>query len=226
MALSMRDGFHRRIYFFGEYEQKTTALFRRLVVPGSTVFDAGANVGYFSMLSCELGAGVVRAFEPYPPVRELLMRNASRQSITDIEVVAAACSDHEGTMSLYLAEPSNTGTSSLTRSRENSVQVDVVTLDGYAERTNTRPDLLKIDVEGHEMEVLVGAQSLLETARPIVIAEVGAAKRENVIELMRSHRYEPHSILADGSLGVHGEKAGRGPENICFRPSHLHAGNR
>ena len=38
MALSMRDTFHRNIYFFGEYERRTTALFRRLVTAGSTVF--------------------------------------------------------------------------------------------------------------------------------------------------------------------------------------------
>jgi FkbM family methyltransferase len=217
MALSMRDGFHRRIYFFGEYERATTALFRNLVGAGSTVFDVGANVGYFSMLSCELGAGVVRAFEPNPAVRELLVRNASLQSI-DIDVVPVACGDHDGRMSLYLAGPSNTGASSLSPRGGDSVEVDVITLDAYAERTNTRPDLLKIDVEGHEREVLKGARALLDTTRPTVIAEVGEDKRDEVVELMRSHRYEPHSILADGSLGAHGPKQKRGPENICFRP--------
>ena len=221
MALSMSDGFHRRIYFFGEYERATTALFRSLVGAGSTVFDVGANVGYFSMLSCELGAGVVRAFEPNPTVRELLVRNASLQPI-DIDIIPAACSDHEGTMPLYLAGPSNTGASSLTGAGgEDSVVVDVITLDAYAERTNTRPDLLKIDVEGHEREVLAGAGSLLDTKRPTVIAEVGEDKRDDVVELMRSHRYQPHSILADGSLGVHGPKRKGGPENICFRPDPL-----
>ena len=183
MALSMRDYQHRRIYFYGEYEPATTALFRRLVIPGSTVFDVGANVGYFSMLSCELGAAAVRAFEPNPSVRRLLVRSASLQS-SDIEIVPAACSDHEGTMPLYLSDPRNTGASSLKRSTESSVDVDLITLDGYARRTNTRPDLIKIDVEAHELEVLVGARSLLETARPTVIAEIAETKREDVIELM------------------------------------------
>jgi FkbM family methyltransferase len=218
MALSMRDSFHRGIYFFGEYEPATTALFRRLVVAGSTVFDVGANVGYFSMLACELGADVVRAFEPNPTVRPLLETSASLQPI-DIEVVPAACSDHDGTMPLYLSDPRNTGASSFTRPGEVSVDVDVITLDGYAHRTNTRPDLVKIDVEGHESEVLAGARSILETARPIVISEVGETKRENVVELMRTHGYEPHSILPDGSLGAHGAKTTAGPENICFLPS-------
>ena len=172
------------------------------------------------MLSCELGAGVVCAFEPQPPVRELLARNASLQSKTDIEVVAAACSDHDGRMPLYLADPRNTGASSLMPRSEDFIEVDVLTLDGYAKRTNANPDLLKIDVEGHEREVLVGARTLLQTARPVVIAEVGAVRRDDVVELMRSLDYEPHSILPDGSLGVHGPKVRSGPENICFRPQH------
>jgi FkbM family methyltransferase len=171
------------------------------------------------MLSCELGAAAVRAFEPNPSVRRLLVRSASLQS-SDIEIVPAACSDHEGTMPLYLSNPRNTGASSLKRSTESSVDVDLITLDGYARRTNTRPDLIKIDVEAHELEVLVGARSLLETARPTVIAEIAETKREDVIELMKRYRYAPHRILADGSTGVHGEKLAAGlPENICFVPS-------
>src|SRR6202051_4453033 len=53
IALSMRDHQHRAIYFYGEYEPEITALFRRLVGPGSGVFDGGADAGYFSTLSRE-----------------------------------------------------------------------------------------------------------------------------------------------------------------------------
>lgn len=217
IALSMRDAHHRRIYFYGEYEPATTALFRRLVVPGSTVLDVGANAGYFSMLSCELGASV-RAFEPNPNVRELLERSASLQA-GDIAIVPAACSDHDGTMPLYLSNPRNTGASSLTRTTGNHVDVALITLDGYARSTNTRPDLIKIDVEGHEYEVLVGARWLLETARPTVIAEVGESKRDEVIQLMDGYGYAPHRILPDGSTGGGGPRLSAGPENICFLPT-------
>ena len=217
MALSMQDSHHRRIYFYGEYEPATTALFRRLVTPGSTVFDVGANAGYFSLLSCQLGA-VVRSFEPNPNVRAMLERSASLQS-SDIEIVAAACSDHEGTLPLYLSNPTNTGASSLTRPTANHVDVDLIALDDYARRTDARPDLIKIDVEGHEYEVLVGARGLLETIRPTVIAEVGESKRGEVIGLMEGYRYAPHRIRPDGSTVAAGPKLASGPENICFLPT-------
>ena len=219
MALSMRDHQHRHIYFYGDYEPATTALIRRLVVPGFTVFDVGANAGYFSLLCCELDAGAVHCFEPNPTVCRLLSRSASAQS-SNIEVVGAACSDHEGTMPLYLSDPGNTGLSSLNRITENPVDVDVITLDGYARRSGIRPDFIKIDVEGHEREVLVGAQWLLETARPVVIAEIAEASRDDLVELMEGYGYVPRRILADGSTGVHGSKLTPGePENICFMPS-------
>lgn len=217
MALSMRDVFHRRIYFYGEYEDATTALFRRIVTPGSTVFDVGANAGYFSILSCELGAARVRAFEPNPSVRSLLERSATLQQ-TDIEIVPAACSDHAGTMPFYLSNPRNTGASSLTRVTHASVDVEVMTLDEYAERTNTRPDVIKVDAEAHEYEVLAGARRLLTTTRPTVVVEIVKRRREEVIQLMVSYGYTPHRILADGSTDVHGPRPLTGLENICFLP--------
>ncbi len=215
MALSMRDHQHRSIYFYGEYEPEITALFRRLLAPGSVVFDVGANAGYFSILSRELGA-TVHSFEPNPNVRALLSRSANLGP-GGITVVAAACSDHPGRMPLYLSEPGNTGMTSLIVPAERSVEVDVITLDDYAERTHTHPDLIKIDVEGHEREVLSGAEELLAAARPTVIAEVGGPE---TIELMESFGYTPLRILPDGSTAAHdGElHAVGGYENVCFSP--------
>jgi FkbM family methyltransferase len=216
IALCMRDHQHRAIYFLGEYEPEITALFRRLVTPGSTVFDVGANVGYFSILAGELGAAV-HAFEPNPRVRALLARSVGL-GLSDIEVVPAACSDCSGTAPLFLSDSANTGMSGLTVPTERRVEVDLITLDEYAGRTRARPDLLKVDVEGHEREVLAGAQSLLRTARPTVIAETSAV---DTIELMRSCSYLPRRILPDGSTAAHDGRLRLigGYENICFVPS-------
>src|ERR1700733_2694763 len=65
IALSMRDHQHRRIYFYGDYEPEIDRVFRSLVVPGATVFDVGANAGYFAVRASELGA-TAHAFEPNP----------------------------------------------------------------------------------------------------------------------------------------------------------------
>jgi FkbM family methyltransferase len=219
IVLSMRDHQHRAIYFYGEHEPDITVLFRRFVSAGSTVFDVGANVGYFSILSRELGASV-HAFEPNPAVQALLSTSVSLGP-GGIEVVPAACSDHEGTMVLYVAQPGNTGMTSLATSAAGSAErqheVDVITLDDYARRTGARPDVMKVDVEGHEHEVLLGAKWLLETARPTVIAETGSTA---TVDLMRGLGYTPYRIADDGSTVAHdGElRLVGGYEDICFMP--------
>jgi FkbM family methyltransferase len=170
IALSMRDHQHRSIYFYGEYEPEITALFRDLVTPGCTVFDIGANAGYFSILSRELGARV-HAFEPNPDVRALLSRSVALGT-GGIEVVACACSDHEGTMPFYPSDDGNTGRSGLMVKRDTSVEVDVITVDAYVSRTQSHPQLVKIDVEGAELSVLQGMSETLRSDRPTLIIEL------------------------------------------------------
>lgn len=215
MALSMRDHHHRAIYFLGEHEPEITALFRRLLRPGATVFDVGANAGYFSVLSRELGASAVHAFEPNPRIRALLTRSAQLRPGT-ITIVAAACGEHEGTASLQLSDPANTGMTSLTTNGA-GIEVKLIKLDAYAQRTGARPDLIKIDVEGHEHAVLAGASALLRDCGPVVIAETGSLE---TIELMAAHGYRAHRILDDGSTEAHDGRLQLvgGYENVCFMP--------
>jgi FkbM family methyltransferase len=215
MALCMRDHQHRYIYFHGDYEPEIAALFRRFLTPGSTVFDVGANAGYFSILSAELGARV-HAFEPNPSVRALLARSVQLGS-GEIAVIPAACSDRDGRIALYLSDPQNTGMSSVNGGEGTRIEVDTLTLDAYARRTGAHPSLIKVDVEGHEREALAGAAGLLAATRPVVIAETGG---KATLELMGDLSYEPYRIGADGSLAAHDgrlELVG-GYENICFMP--------
>jgi FkbM family methyltransferase len=216
MALAVEDHQHREIYFRGEYETELTNLFRRLLVPGSVVLDVGANAGYFTFLSRDLGAEV-SAFEPNPALLKLLRRSREfdPQSIT---IVPAACSNHIGSMELFIADSSNTGMSSLNRRSEISVMVDVLTLDRYCKENDLTPTLIKIDAEGHEREVLTGARTLLETARPIIVVETGHAE---VFELLDRHGYVGHGVAADGSLRPPDRQHDFSENylNLCFMPS-------
>ncbi len=206
IALSMRDHQHRNLYFYGTYEPEITSLFRRLVTPGSTVFDVGANAGYFSILARELGA-TVHAFEPNPVVRALLQKSAELGP-GGIEVVPRACSDHAGTMPLYLSDPGETGRSGLMVARERSVDVEVITLDEYAGRADAHPQLVKIDVEGAEAAVIRGMREMLRTDRPTLIielhetkGEVRHATHEEVAQLLDEAGYEYKPIGSDDHDG-------------------------
>jgi FkbM family methyltransferase len=198
----MRDHQHRAMYFYGVYEPEITSLFRRLVTPGSTVFDVGANAGYFAILSRELGA-TVHAFEPNPVVRALLEQSVELGP-GGIEVVPCACSDHAGTMPLYLSDPGETGRSGLMVARDTWVDVDVITLDEYARRTHAYPQLVKIDVEGAEAGVIRGMSEMLRTVRPTLIIELHVTKgavehsaHAEVVDLLDVAGYEYKPIDSD-----------------------------
>jgi FkbM family methyltransferase len=218
--LSARDHQHRHLYFFREYEPDVTALFQRLVRPGSTVYDVGANAGYFTLLAHELGASV-HAFEPHPIVTRLLERSVAlqRERRGRITVVPAACSERSELMRLFLGPVHSTGMSSVEKPGLQWADVPGITLDDYSRRVGHKPDLVKIDVEGHELEVLRGAIELLREARPVVIVETEKAE---VLDLMSGLDYEPRRVLASGSLTEHDgslELAARGYENVCFLPA-------
>jgi FkbM family methyltransferase len=174
IALSMRDHQHRQIYFYDSYEPKIEAVFRRLVKPGSTVFDVGANAGFFSVLSAELGAEV-HAFEPNPAVQELLQTTASLGG--QITVSRCACGAETGTMTLYVSNAGETGSSGVMVALDReSVQVGVITLDEYSEDHGVYPQIVKIDVEGAEADVLRGMHQILRRDRPTLIIELHVIK--------------------------------------------------
>jgi FkbM family methyltransferase len=203
------DHVHRYIFFHGEFEESTTRFLRSVARPGWTFLDVGANAGYFSVLALDLGGqrSSVHAFEPNPAMAKLLMRSA-RLNTPGIRVVESACGEQAGTASLHLStETTNSGLSSLRPdvlpSSALRLEVSVVTLDGYCRENELRPDVIKIDVEGHEEQVLLGAESMLGGGVPCyVICELvpERAPAEDLLAVMSRHGYTACSIEDDGRL--------------------------
>jgi FkbM family methyltransferase len=156
----------------GVYDLLLTEAIFRLADPGETVMDVGANVGYASSaLAAAVGdGGRVVAVEPHPLVHSLLARNAARWGQrAEIETHALALSDLRGRGRLTIGEEfaSNRGTATLSPEREAitiaDVEVDLGTLDELA--AGRRIGVLKLDVEGHELQVLEGGRDQLASHR-------------------------------------------------------------
>jgi FkbM family methyltransferase len=216
ILLSSRDRSHRHVFFFATYEPDVTALFRRVVKPGMTVLDVGANAGYFSLVAGDLGASV-HAFEPNPAIARMLRRSVALGN-GDITVVDAACSDHRGELPLHLSEEGNTAISSLVREAgglsERNVVVPVVTLDDYIAGAQISPELVKIDAERHELEVIRGADRMLSEARPDLVVEV---TDQRALDEVAAYDYRAWRIADDGLEEI----ADLGPEgwaNVYFSP--------
>jgi FkbM family methyltransferase len=156
----------------GVFDPCVTETLHRLIDPGDLVVDVGANIGYLTSLAAARagGDGLVMAFEPHPRTFELLESNAARWrgrgGVADVELHQVALSDHAGEGTL-IAGPSfdeHMGMAALASdespAKESAVTVTVARLDD-ALSPGDRPGALKIDVEGHEPEVLRGARRLL-----------------------------------------------------------------
>jgi len=188
----------------GAHELHIAALFRKVLRPGMTVVDVGANCGYFTSLAlaCVGAGGGVYAIEPNPDNVQLLELARRENDARNVQIVAAAAGREFGTLRLF-AGGSN---GSVSNKGEGGRIVAQVPLDGLLAGVEF-VDLIKIDVEGYEHEVLVGAGHVLKDRRPRVILEFspnglayGARGVDLCGELFRAE-YRIGVIAKDGSVG-------------------------
>src|SRR5205085_5346004 len=106
-----------RIYYFGEHDERyETALMKRLLRPGMTCWDIGANIGYYTCLfAAAVGPrGKVVAFEPASRTRERLIQNVALHGFANVEVLPYALGDRDGEARIHYRDASHLeGTASL-----------------------------------------------------------------------------------------------------------------
>lgn len=153
----------------GTYEIGTQRLCRRILKPGSVAVDVGAHVGFFTRLfaDCVGDSGSVVAFEPHPKTFRTLARNCENQE--NVVLIQAAAAECTRSAILYQSKQSS-GSNSLVSSRAESVRrvpVPALALDDVF--PDQVVDLVKIDVEGGEIEVLEGMRRLIERSNHLML---------------------------------------------------------
>lgn len=192
------------------YEPRTRRLVERLVRPGDHCVDAGANVGAITfVLAASVGdAGRVLAFEPGPPTYARLRRNVelNPELAGRVVPVPAGLADRPG--ELHWVEDANVpGNASLVAS--GGAVVPVTTVDrALAEHGFPRLDFAKLDVEGMEYDVLLGASHTLRTSRPLLYFETlpggmtadGRTQFTAIEALLRPLDYRLFAVDKSGAL--------------------------
>ena len=152
---------HEKAYWAGVYEPLVQEVLRERLRAGAFFWDVGAHIGFFSVCAVRLGARAL-AFEPAPANAERLRLHGALNGFDVIE--AAAWSDDRGVD--LLAGPSSEQWRASSGGPTRSVVLDVVA------RERGIPDLLKLDVEGAEVEALRGAAELLAAGRTTLVCEL------------------------------------------------------
>lgn len=172
---------------------------KRFIVPGSNVWDIGANVGVFAIAAAHRAGGCaeVVAVEPDPFLASLLQRSALHGDNQDLQisVLCLAVSNETG-LARFLIAARGRSSNSLEQAEQRTqaggirfVQhVPTTTLDALLAHFRC-PAFIKIDVEGAEAIVLEGADRVLSECRPTLYVEVGPTWRERVAEILTQHRY-------------------------------------
>ena len=159
----------RSTLVYGEWEIGESAEMRRLIRPGDTVVDVGANVGWYTLLaSSRVGdSGRVIAFEPAPGSLSLLRKSIAANQLSNVTVETRALWNGRGSITLHIHETNRGGNSILEDpGRTVAVEVETISLDEYLGDRQSEIGLVKIDVEGAEGLVLAGMRETLRKRLP------------------------------------------------------------
>lgn len=147
------------------YEEAFDTYTIERVTRGSTVWDVGANTGFFTEKYADAveDNGKVLAFDPSPSCIKILEGKFLNKKI--VQIVPIGLSDHDGVESFsYGEEADPTGALGSTNAGEHSVSVRITTGDLFlSENASAVPNFIKIDVEGFELDVLLGMSNVLKS---------------------------------------------------------------
>jgi FkbM family methyltransferase len=179
------QGYHMAGRFYEEEELKLIA---RHVKSGSRILDIGANIGnhtiYFEKV---IGAAQVIPIEPLPRAIELLKLNAALNGLTktDMSLLGVALSDKQTSGSASTVDSRNLGGTIVTPNGRGSIPVE----NGDQLLAGRSFDFIKIDVEGHELNVINGLKKLIIANKPLIFIEVINENIEKLKDIMNQLGY-------------------------------------
>jgi FkbM family methyltransferase len=184
-GLRFNAGGSAAAYLLGTWQPSMQVALGILIEEGETFYDVGANVGFFSVIGARLAgpAGKVVCFEPVPDNFQQIRHNAILNGFSNIEVVETALGSVDAELPFWTsAEPTwgkLANTARVPDQLTGEIKVAVKRLDGILADTDLRaPRVIKVDVEGAELEVLEGALETLRAYRPRLLIELHGTNAE------------------------------------------------
>lgn len=165
---------------YGEWAAREIDLLLQYAHPGDTVVDVGANIGTHTVpMAQRVGrAGAVHAFEPQRLSFQMLCANAMLNNLTNVHAERVALGREDGTVRIPVYERGNLGNVGSFAWGAGGDATLLRRLDDYGLR-GVR--LMKIDVEGMEVDVLEGARGTIAAERPVLYVENNVADRSTAL---------------------------------------------
>jgi FkbM family methyltransferase len=175
------------IFITGRYEPNEFCLLAKILKPGMTFLDVGANMGLYSLFAARKvgNDGRVLAFEPSSREWKIAKNNVEVNGLSNVNLLHLALCDQAAEINLLVAPLRNSGHNTLGAfaygtSLECRERVPADRLDDVLRREAlTRVDVIKVDIEGAELRALRGAVETLERFRPILFVEISERALRN-----------------------------------------------
>ncbi len=179
----------RALEKYGEYAEDEFDIFERIIEPDFVVVDCGANIGTHSLWLAQRVA-LVFSFEPQRLIFQMLCANMALNNVDNVFAYHAAVGERGGMIRVPCLDPDkelNFGALNMSHCTEGE-PVRMMTVDGLG---LARCDLIKMDVEGHEVQALAGARETIMRNRPyLYIEDDKEPQRESLHKAIRSLGYE------------------------------------
>lgn len=172
----------RSIAKYGEYTQLEIELLKNFLTRNSVVYDVGANIGYHALAFAKL-CKYVYAFEPNKKHLELLRKNLR---YGNVEIFDVAVSDRPGTLKIQDFDINTPGNYGELYCNKNGYDVTSIRLDDL---DLEKPDLIKIDVEGFELNVLRGCSETIREHNPVIFYEAHGTELREIFDFLTDFEY-------------------------------------
>jgi len=210
------DGIVDQIYYNLDYpEINDLNQFIKLLSPSSVVFDIGSNTGVYSILSAKTEPkSRIFAIEPNPINLKRLEQNLSLNNLSNVQIIPNAIGQENRLIQLYV--PHNDIISDTTSAIEHfskstyqgklkwkKIEVEQFSIDElFVKLKLENLDLIKIDVEGYEIEVLKGSKKILLEKRPKILLETFPDKERQawLVQFLEGIDYEAFTISESGLI--------------------------
>ena len=206
LRISGRSGFYFLMELIaGDAYRAFRPMLSRQREGDAIVMDCGANVGFFGLWALRQNPELkVYCFEPHPETyRDLLEHVRLSKASNRIIAENMAVGSQEGVLDIEVRQDSNMAIVGEVVTKANDVQgimvkVPVTTIDAYCATHHLRPSLLKVDVEGYELDVLSGAAQTLVHISAVILEAHSPELLKDCTERLRQHGFRVTEV--DGLL--------------------------
>jgi FkbM family methyltransferase len=190
-------------YYEDYYEAANYSFLQKQLKPGMQVMDIGAHIGLFSVYTSQLvgTTGKIICFEPTPGTFAILKRTLKLNHCDNVLPIQAAVADKEGKATFYVGNTAGCNSNSLVENKSkeelSAYDVQLVTIDSIVAQYSFKPELIKIDAEGAELDVLKGGLKTFRELKPVLILGLHPSfikqkgdSLEAIWDLLKSQQYE------------------------------------